>query len=45
MNKYKIPVCCEKEYYKLIEEIGKNNGMTNTSQALEKIIRSTLNNK
>ena len=43
MNKYKIPVCCEPEYYKLIEEIGKKCGMINTSQTSEKIIMSTLN--
>ncbi len=42
MDKHKIPVCFDPTCYKLIECIGRENGMINTSQALEKIIRTVL---
>ena len=38
MTKRTIPVCCDTEQYKMIEIYAKKHGMTNTSQAVEKIL-------
>ena len=40
MEKRSIPVCFTEKQHKLIEEFAKRNGMLNTSQALEKILKS-----
>jgi len=38
MTKRTMPVCCDAEQYKLIEKYAKKRGMTNASQAVEKIL-------
>jgi len=38
MTKRTMPVCCDTEQYKLIEKYAKKRGMTNASQAVEKIL-------
>ena len=39
MERRSIPVCFTEKQYKMIEEYAKKNGMLNTSQALEKILK------
>jgi hypothetical protein len=39
MKRRSIPVCFTEKQYKMIEEYAKKNGMLNTSQALEKILK------
>ena len=38
MTKRTMPICCNIEQYKMIEEYAKKRGMVNASQAVEKIL-------
>ena len=39
MTKRTMPICCDVEQYKMIEEYAKKHGMINAGQAVEKILR------
>ena len=38
MTKRTMPICCNIEQYKMIEEYAKKRGMVNSSQAVEKLL-------
>ena len=38
MTKRTMPICCNIEQYKMIEEYAKKPGMVNASQAVEKLL-------
>ena len=38
MTKRTMPICCNIEQYKMIEEYAKKRGMVNASQAVEKLL-------
>ena len=38
MTKITMPICCNIEQYKMIEEYAKKRGMVNASQAVEKLL-------